>query len=145
MWATPLAKWRARAGELVTTQMPAVAAALPYRQRVLPVLLHMTGMNRAPRELVRLKRDALGRGFCLAGGAMPISGQRDIRQWGFADIGACCAGAGDAVAFAATLLAPRTGHGGIAADEPSRARAGDALPIAIARRGVFTPTTASDA
>lgn len=82
-----MAKWRARADEPAGMQMPAVASAARYSQRVLPVLMYTAGMCRAPLELARLERDALGRTLRFPGSTMPARGHWCLRQWGFADFG----------------------------------------------------------
>lgn len=80
VWIAPLAKWHARADTVARMQMPGVAATVHYRQRVLLVVLHVSGMYRAPLELARLERDTLGRMLRLPGGAMSIRGHWDLRD-----------------------------------------------------------------
>lgn len=97
VWATPFAKWRARADELIRLQMPTVAAAAHYAQSVLPVLLYLAGMYNVPRAVAQLERDALCRLvrlLRLPGSATPIRDQPNLSDCGvaaFPDAESACA------------------------------------------------------
>lgn len=84
VWAAPVAKWLARVAEAAREAPPAVAMAVRYTTRIVPVLGYMATMLAPIADLARIDRDAVCCMLWLPGSSMPYRGVAELAaEWGF--------------------------------------------------------------